>query len=140
MHVEIRKFPSELNGIYLRYLDAENNPCSFPYGLKNVRGGHNAYGLALHLTDEIGDILEVEGSAFETAVFKVSKYVKDKIFPILPNYFNLGKLKKVDIEEKAIIIKASNKIPVGYCEDGVAANTKAARIICDLYVIPSPPY
>ena len=94
MHVGISKFSSELNGIYLRYLDAENNPYSFPYALKKVRGDHNAYVLALHLTDEIGNILEVEGSAFETVVFKVSKYVKDKIFPILPNYFNLGKLKK----------------------------------------------
>ena len=31
-------------------------------------------------------------------------------------------------------------MPVGYCEDGVAVNTKAPRIVCDLYVIPSPSY
>ena len=68
MHDGISKFSSELNGIYIRYLDAENNPCSFPYALTKVRGGLNAYGLASHLTDEIGDILEVQGSAFETVV------------------------------------------------------------------------
>ena len=121
-------------------MGAENNPCSFPYALTKVRGGLNAYGLASHLIDEIGDILEVQGSAFETVVSEVSKYVKDKIFPIPPNYFKLGKLKKVDIQEKTIIIEASNEIPVGNCGDGVAVNTKAARIMCDLYGIPTPSY
>ena len=66
--------------------------------------------------------------------------MKDKIFPIPQNYFRLGKLKKVDIEEKTIIIEASNKIPVGNCGDVVAVNTKAARIMCDLYGIPTPSY
>ena len=100
MNDGISKFSSELNGMYIRYLGAENNPCSFPYALTKVRGGLNSYGLAFHLIDEIGDILEVLGSAFQTVVSKVSKYVKDKIFSIPPNYFKLGKLKKVDIQEK----------------------------------------
>ena len=39
-----------------------------------------------------------------------------------------------------MIIEASNKISVGNCGDGVAVNTKAARIMCDLYGIPSPSY
>lgn len=58
----ISKFSSELNEIYRRYLDAEDNPCSFPYALAKVReggGGLNAYGLTSLLTDEIGNILEV---------------------------------------------------------------------------------
>ena len=93
MHDGISKFSSELNGIYIRYFGAENNPCSFPYALTKVRGGPNACGLASHLIDEIGDILEVQGSAFETVVSEVSKYVKDNIFPIPPNYFKLGKLR-----------------------------------------------
>ena len=46
-------------------------------------------------------------SAFETVVSKDSKYVKDKISPITPNYFELGKLNKVDIEEKTMTIEAS---------------------------------
>ena len=66
--------------------------------------------------------------------------MKDKIFPIPPNYFKLGKLKKVDIEEISIIIEASSKIPVGNCGDGVAVNTKAARIMCELYGTPTPSY
>ena len=41
----------------------------------------------------------------ETAVSEVSKYVKDKISPIPQKYLKLGKLKKVDIEEKTIIIE-----------------------------------
>ena len=84
--------------------------------------------------------MEIHGSAFETVVSEVSKYVKDKISPAPPNYFMLGKLKKVDIEEKTITIEASNKIAVGNCGDGVAANMKAARIMCDLYGIPTPTY
>ena len=39
----ISKFSAELNGIYLSYLDAENNSSSFPYALPKVRGGLNAY-------------------------------------------------------------------------------------------------
>ena len=97
--------------------------------LTEVRGGSNVYGLASYQSDEIGDILEVQGSAFETIGSKVLNYVKDKISPILPNYFKLGKLKKVDTEEKTIIIEASNKILVGNYRDGVAVNAKAARII-----------
>ena len=55
--------------------------------------------------------------------------MKDKISPILPNYFKLGKLKKVDTKEKTMIIEASNKIPVGNYGDRVVVNAKAARII-----------
>ena len=73
-----------------RYLDDENNR------------------LVSHLNDEIMDILEVQGSAFETLVSEVSKYVKYKIFSIPPNNFKLGKLKKIDIEEKTIIIETSS--------------------------------
>ena len=113
MHDGISKFSSELSGRYIRYFDAKNGPCSLPYASTKVRGVLSAYGLASCLIVEIGDILEVQGSVFETVVSKVSKYVKDKIFPIPPNYIRLGKLKNVDIEEKTIIIKASDKIPVG---------------------------
>ena len=73
----------------MRYLDGENNR------------------LASHLNDEIMDILEVQGSAFEILVSEVSKYVKYKIFAIPPNNFKLGKLKKIDTEEKTIIIETS---------------------------------
>ena len=55
--------------------------------------------------------------------------MKDKISPILPNYFKLGKLKKVDTKEKTMIIEASNKIPVDNYGDRVVVNAKAARII-----------
>ena len=140
IHDGINKFSSEPNGIYIRYLDAGKIPYSFPYTLTKVRGDLKAYGLACHLIDEIRDILEVQGSTFETAVSKVSKYVEDKIFPVPPNCFNLGRLKKVDIEEKNIIIEASNSIPVGNYRDGVAINTKAARIMFDQYSIPASLY
>ena len=66
--------------------------------------------------------------------------MEDKIFPIPPNYFNLGRLKKVDIEEKTIIIEASSRIPVGNYRDGVDVNTKAARIMFDQYGIPTRLY
>ena len=140
----ISKFSSELNGIYRRYLDAEDNPCSFPCALAKVReggGGLNAYGLTSLLTDEIGNILEVYGSVFETVVFEISRSVKDKkFFPIPPNYLQLEKVKKVDIEEDNTITEASNKIPVGNSGDGVTVNTKAARIMCNLHGIPTPSY
>ena len=61
MHDGISKFSSQLNGIYKRYADAENNPCSFPYALTKVGGGLIAYGLTFHLIDEIRYILEVQG-------------------------------------------------------------------------------
>ena len=99
MHDGISNFSSELNGIYIRYLDAENNPCSFPYTLTKARGDLNAYGMASHIIGEIENSMEVKGSTFETVVSKVSKYVKGKISPIPPNYFKLRKLKKVDIEK-----------------------------------------
>ena len=51
IHDGISKFSSELNGIYVRYLDADNNPYSFPYVLKKVRKGLSAHGLTSHLTD-----------------------------------------------------------------------------------------
>ena len=102
--------------------------------------GSNGYVLAYYLTDKIEDIMEIHGSASETVVSEVSKYVKDKISPVPPNYFMLGKLKKVDIEEKTITIEASNKIPVGNCGYGVAANIKAVRIMCDLFGILTPTY
>ena len=38
----IRMLPSELNKVYIRYVDAENNLCSFPYALTKVRRGLNA--------------------------------------------------------------------------------------------------
>ena len=53
MHDGISKFSSQLNGIYKRYADVENNPCSFP----KVGGGLIAYGLTFHLIDEIRYIL-----------------------------------------------------------------------------------
>ena len=39
MHDRINKFSSQLNGIYIRYLYAENNPCSSPYASTKVRQG-----------------------------------------------------------------------------------------------------
>ena len=90
MHDETSKYSSELNGIYIRYLGAENSPCSFPYALKNVKGDLIAYWVESHLVDETGDMLEVQGSAL---VSEVSNYEKDKIFPVPSNYFKLGKLK-----------------------------------------------
>lgn len=77
MHDEISKFLSELNGIYIRYLGAEKNPCRFPYVFTKVGGGLSASGLVSHLVDEIGDILEVQESAL---ALEISKYEKDKRF------------------------------------------------------------
>ena len=39
MHDRISKFPTQLNGIYIRYLYAENNRCNSPYALTKVRQG-----------------------------------------------------------------------------------------------------
>lgn len=49
----------------------------------------------------------------------------------------LRRSEEVDIEGKLIMIKASSKILVGNCG---AVNTKAARIKCNLYGIPSRSY
>ena len=57
-----------------------------------------------------------------------------------PKYFKLGKLKTLDVENQTIEIEASPNIPVGNCGDGVAVNTKAARIMCSLYGILSPAF
>ena len=66
--------------------------------------------------------------------------MNDKIFLIPPNYFKLGKVKKIDIQKNPIIIEPSNKIPIGNYVDRVDVNTKAARIMCDLYGTPTPSY
>ena len=105
MHDGISKFLSELNGIYIRYLT-------------KLRGGLNADELASHLIDEIGDILEVQGLTFETIFSEVSKYVKDKIFPIPPNYFKLGKLKKVDIKKTPLSLKPEIRFQLVIVEMG----------------------
>ena len=44
------------------------------------------------------------------------------------NYFQLGKLKRLDIENKEFIISVQNR-PVGICGDGVSYNNKAARLL-----------
>ena len=43
MYDGISNFSSDLNVIHIRYLDAENNPCSFPYAVTKIRGGPKAY-------------------------------------------------------------------------------------------------
>ena len=61
-------------------------------------------------------------------------------FPNITKLLKTGKVKEGSIEGKSIFIKASNKFPVGYCGDGVAVNTKAARMMCELYGIATPSY
>ena len=63
--------------------------------------------------------------------------MKNRIFQIPPNYFKIGNSEKLDREEKPTIIKASNKILVG---NYGAANSKDAKIVCDLCGIQSPFY
>ena len=100
MHDGIRQFWSELNGLYIWDI--------YIYIYYIIGWLYILYNrLASHLNDEIVDILEVQGSAFETLVSEVSKYVKYKIFSIPPNKFKLGKLKKIDTEEKTIKIETS---------------------------------
>ena len=57
----------------------------------------------------------------------------------LPNYSKLGKLKRLDIENKEIIISVQNS-PVGICGDGVSCNNKAARLLSELYGFQCPSY
>ena len=57
----------------------------------------------------------------------------------LPNYSKFGKLKRLDIENKEIIISVQNS-PVGICGDGVSCNNKAARLLSELYGFQCPSY
>ena len=56
-----------------------------------------------------------------------------------PNYFKLGKLERLDIENKEIIIAVQNS-PVGICGDGVSYNNKAAKLLRELYGFQCPSY
>ena len=57
----------------------------------------------------------------------------------LPNYSKFGKLKRLDIENKEIIISVQNS-PVGICGDGVSCNNKASRLLSELYGFQCPSY
>ena len=56
-----------------------------------------------------------------------------------PNYFKLGKLERLDIENKEIIIAVQNS-SVGIFGDGVSYNNKAARFLSELYGFQCPSY
>ena len=77
-------------------------------------------------------------TAFITVSSKLAGLKPDKIWPMPPKYFKLGKLKTLDVENQTIEIEASPNL--GNCGDGVAVNTKAARIMCSLYGILSPAF
>ena len=82
----------------------------------------------------IADFLKVERSAYET----INEYMDLETLERPPNYFRLGKVKKVNKETKEIFIDVSTNMPIANCGDGVAVNNKAARILYELYGLESP--
>ena len=137
MHYRISKFGSELNGTFIRCLNKDNHPVSVPYSLKKVKGGLNAFELSNQLINGISEMSNSNPTAFITVSSKLADLKPDKIWPMPPKYFKLGKLKTLDVENQTIEIEASPNLPIGNCGDGVAVNTKAARIMCSLYGILS---
>ena len=140
MHDGISKFGSELNGTFIRFLNKDNHPVSVPYSLKKVKGGLNAFELSNELINGIPEMSNSNPTEFITVSSKLADLKPDKIWPIPSKYFKLGKLKNLDVENQTIEIEASPNLPVGNCGDGVAVNTKAARITCNLYGILSPAF
>ena len=102
MHDGISKFGSELNGTFIRCLNKDNHPVSVPYSLKNVKGGLNAFELSSELINGISEMSNSNPTAFFTVSSKLADLKPNKIWPMPPKYFKLGKLKTLDVENQTI--------------------------------------
>ena len=54
--------------------------------------------------------------------------------------FKIDLLSSVDENDQVISFNVSSKVPVGNSGDGVAVNTKAARVLRELYGLFTPDY
>ena len=143
MHDGITKFGKEYNGTYLRGVDCETYKLfNLPYCLTNVPGAMNSYLLRDILIETIAPFSNVENSAHSVINNEIERPVPERnndFQKTLPNYFELGKLERLAIENKEIIIAVQNS-PVGICGDGGSYNNKAARLLNELYGFQCPTY
>ena len=143
MHDGITKFGKEYNGTYLRGVDCETYKLfNLPYCLTNVPGAMNSYLLRDILIETIAPFSNVENSAHSVINNEIERPVPERnndFQKTLPNYFELGKLERLAIENKEIIIAVQNS-PVGICGDGGSYNNKAARLLSELYGFQCPTY
>ena len=106
-----------------------------------MQGGVTGFDAAEQLIVDICEVINLKKNAFND----IHKYlddhaIDDSPLPKPPTYFKIGTLSSVDETDKIINIDVSIKIPVGNSGDGVAVNTKAARVLRDIYGLLTPDY
>ena len=154
MHDGISKFSTEFNGVYLKGIDLENKSFCVPHCLNRMKGGVNAYDVADDIISTISSCNPLgQRSAFHTINRNIADSFPDDTHPVIdpvpPNYFKLGTVMNVlkiqddaedDVEEMVINIEVDEKFPIANTGDGVATNSKAARVLRDLYGIFTPEF
>ena len=142
MHDGISNFSAEFNGVYLKGIDSKNKPFSVPHCLTLMNGGVNVFDVANHIIDTISSCNMLgRNSAF----FTINRDIREaypnsslpEIEPLPPSYFKLGKvcnIAKYEEDDQAegrineINIEIDENFPIGNTGDGVATNSKAARV------------
>ena len=138
MHDDITKFGMEFNDIFLCGLNKDTFlPFSVPYYLACMKGGVTVFDLVENLFTQIASFINITNNAFE----KINQYLPETgidFRPSPPTYFKLRTIKRVIVAGKEIHLSMSKTLPVGNCGDGVSINSKAARVMKELYGSESP--
>ena len=96
-------------------------PVLIPYKLDHLKGGVNAYDLVDSLFNVMtAGYLNIKNSAFQEISKHLTELSEKIITECLPDYFKLGKVKYVDVENKIIHIEMDKNLPVGNCGDEVS--------------------
>ena len=117
-------------------------PPSPPPLRETLPSAMNSYLLKDVLIETIATFSNVENSAHSGINSEIQRLVPEQNNDFqknLPNYVKLGKLERLDIENKEIIIAVQNS-PAGICDDDVSYNNKAARPLSELYGFQYPSY
>ena len=135
-HDAIIKFGVDYLGVFIQATDVENFiPVVAPQQLMQIKGGHTAVDIAENLIRAIAKQLDVTDSAFKFIgnMLEASDESYDSM-QLFPAYMKLGKVFKLDVDNKEIHITLQN-MPVANTGDGVASNQKAARLLAKCYGI-----
>ena len=139
MHDNIAKFGTEFNGVLLRGVSIEScEPIHAPHALRKMKGGVNAYDVVHEIFDITAGFIAIESSAFVTVNNDLSGDEETTLSPVPPIYFKLGTVK--EIKETEIHINMAKTLPVAVTGDGVSVNTKASRLLGELYGMPVPDF
>ena len=147
MHDGINKFGAEFIGVYFKGIDSNNKPFCEPYCLTRMKGGVNAFDTANEIIANICSFNSLgDSNAFHTINNDIKECFPHDIYPpvdhVPPSYFKMGKIMNVvnNDDEKQINIAVDDRFPIGNTGDGVYTNSKAARVLRDLYGIHTPEY